>query len=389
MEFLKINLYVSVKYFLLFILFFSSFFLSSQEKNQFYSPEFSKLKPQNKPSGLLLGFATSQGYKTLYIIYENGKCNVSVEIPYLATPQKSGFFYIDEKFIDDSEIIKAEGEERTILYTKTFTEPVIFQNQVEIRKFNDNKLGNKPKEIKCDSCWGWDEATNQSIEYIIPGYISLGNYWGGYTGGAHPNHSSSSDVVNFSSFYNYQKDSTFKQELDLLSLYENKKHEINAALFQKGEEGDFIDATGDQSTVDTSNIFFSIGRKNGEVHFFCYANASASYAASGDYAYTAEYDYGKLKQPYINNNNFPVDFSILIQKTYKGFDALNDVLVSPNKNIAYYIMSRKNGREHCIVGIDVLAGREVINFCLSYSSLIMVEWATGKYVESWKEVLLK
>ncbi len=382
-----------MKHFLFSIFILISELLLSQEKSEFYSREFSKLKPQNIPSGLLLGLRTSEGYRTLFIINKNGTSTVSIDLPYLATPQKDGFYFIDEELLDSSEVIVESVDSSnldSILMGRSIHNLVVFKNAEQIKQFNKNKknIVYSDWNIKCPSCKeGGGEENTESIEYVIPNYITV-NYSGGgyYTGAAHPFHGSTSESMNFDWFRNQRQNNYSKRHsaFGLSDLYKKKSEFINQKLLEQAE--DVTDGEGKASPLDLTDIYFALNRKNGEVHLSCFADAFVPYSVSGDYKFTADYDIGRLDKQYVPNNIFPLTYSLIGKQTD---NYVKDILVSPSQDVVYLLVGYNEIR---LIGVDVKSQKEIINLPLKdlgYTLPIMVEWSTGKHIENWEGTLAK
>lgn len=61
-----------------------------------------KAQPKGNTEGVLLGFYADNTYFTRYYLIENGKVTQTLHLPYLVTPQKDDFHFIQEMIVVDS-----------------------------------------------------------------------------------------------------------------------------------------------------------------------------------------------------------------------------------------------------------------------------------------------
>lgn len=120
---------------------------------------------------------------------------------------------------------------------------------------------------------------------------------------------------------------------------------------------------------------FTLARINGRVHLIGLLNMDANSSRT----FLASFDVGPAPSTLVSRNSFPLKFS-----EFKRIDPdLIDVFIAPNYSTIFVLTKA------WIYAIDVATKRELYRerHDLSFNKVVMVEWATGDYVNKWEETL--
>lgn len=371
------------------------------------------LVPQQKNVGLLLGVHNEDGYQTILFEYDGKTVNTAANVPLLAVPGKDGFSYLYERIHTSAEITENDIEEGRVLYREQWEEIVVERDRAKAEREAEQALPDDSVNTPpCSDCRNWDWEDHLDIQYVIPGHATLAMYGGGYTGGAHPSHYSNVFTAHLSSLAPRTVNSTNRDtaadqlvESKLAELYPvsrdpNVATRMNRELFIRGRLEYFIDGQSNDSlyeeydsteyagmaletidglyTVDTTSISFVLERIRGRLHLKARADAPATYAESGDYALTAEYDCGVLDSTIHPPGHLPLPYGAFV----KADDTVRDVLVAPSQNIVYVLA------DDTIVGVDVATKKVVFEYMLpEASTVVMAEWSSAAELNAWKAAL--
>jgi hypothetical protein len=384
---------------------------------------FAALKPIKKSEAILLGIDTGAKYRSLLIQFENGKVDILADVPYLASPQKDGFYYINQYQLnwhkakeEGATDLRMEGRD-TVAWSFSRSDFFIsrnFQTLSDSITKEKEKAGIRNESIACTNCREYYEQEVNRLSYVIPGFISIEERSEKYAGAAHPHTTTKAFTATFTDLPNIQTStaSSFANSAvccdqnSFKSLFSPKHWEIvQRTLYFKGIDEQFIDRNRDNEVtrkfdltkfdgraigkstspyqIQTAAPDFVLTHERGQVHLKVRAHTTASYTESGDDQLTTEYDAGPLQKPFIRYNAFPLDFSAL-QSRYAG---LVDAYVSPYHNVVMLVLNGEPGSiQPTLALVDVTTGKLIFTREIT-GSIIMAEWAADTSIEQWQQQL--
>ena len=378
-----------------------------------------KLSPTVTKEALLIGVVENGKYKTYYVEYADGKAERTLNIPALAVPQKDGFWYFQsasQQIVEYATDEAFTSEDGSLEMVKTiYKNNHIYFNQ-DLNKVKDSvkshlskiKKGKVVKETK-----EFNDYSKTMISFASGGYITFHEEGNGYTGGAHGYNYENDFSLNFENLKkmkalpSYGKwscemlNNQYKNQMFFEKNYSKKELDIiKKTLYFKGIEGRFVDRQdqsekeelfdlskyknekiGDQDSplhvVDVSQMDFIMQHRNGSTKFSVQADASASYAESGDYTLTTEY----LDEKPISNKIIPFNESPISFEAIKAIDSeIVDIYMSPKHNVLFI------KKADALTAIEVSTGKQLIELPIS-GNVVMIEWAVGDYTEQWRDIL--
>lgn len=390
------------------------------------------LKPQETSELLLLGLHYNgddsltrvrefkNGYRTLLLNYHHGEVNLAGDLPYLATPQPNGFYFIGEKKeawgeYDSGREDEGAGAIGLRSYTNfDDTNPIITTSATTLlqllKKPSKNTFDPIPDCPDCDEeeeeVRDYFESSATALTYLIPGFATVNSWGENFTGGAHGNRYDHNYTTNFPRLLN----ENFPVKELPISISETKMDSINRILYFRGISGLFIDGGYEENRKepfrlsDYKNLKIGEGsgyyqvkveekdyvlfHDKGVVQLNIRAHADADYASSGDYNLTTEYEAGPLQIPGFKNS-----LSFKFSDLAKADTTITDCFLSPKQNIL--VLTRKTykaGKPEMdkseLAVVDVQSGKILYRQTLPLN-VIMAEWATGKSVDRWLQELKK
>jgi hypothetical protein len=355
---------------------------------------------QNKENGVLISYvSTDSKYTTILLTIENDKVKYFRSYPFTIVPEKSEennltgkllFLLVDTLSQTNYEksygLIVLHDLKKALNFKDTFEvdNPIPTEEEIKlelekehgITDWNDEDakeiLENAIRELRFYENYGIN------ISYIFYPHITLMEWGESYTGGAHGN------------WYNYEFTNKFYNSFSTGSiripnlLDSNDRlwdcEEMNDSLFslleQEAIEGKFIDKFTHYEEEnpdnykdsyfigDPSDTYCILDRINGEPHWLIRADAPADYANSGDYALTVQIDLGVIDERYKKNNKYEISSP----ENHYGIDIQSNILRVYNSND------------------KLIYEYELRN---TFAKVILEEWAMGKQLTSWKEILKK
>lgn len=360
----------------------------SQPSSSQLKPVLNQLSPSDQPELLLLGIDTEAGFQTLLIEINQQKANLLAPLPYLASPQKDGFWYLQSQMI--YEYLEADADEEYMEDMSTRCEHLFLAKSPSALQKIRAPYQKLPKEGQEAN---WSEDGVFKLDWIAPGLISYSMMGGGYYGGAHPAYFGNNGITerfdDFKTCQHYQATSLKTecerkkkgQALKALIPEANwkKAQQIIAAKAEKGEFDDTLDGepvAGRAAHVEDMEALMR--HREGLLYPDYLAYADAMYIESVDYTFLATHKgQTSLKGRGLAFNSLPFDFAKIVK-----MDApLLDLYLSPKHNALLLDYG-----SHIVV-LDGKTGQELKRFDLN-GRVCMAEWAIGASVERWKGMLL-
>lgn len=347
------------------------------------------LQPKSGSVGLLLSFDTdtsenSQGYgqfydsdqpaqeiaanKTLYLTRTGDEVSLSVELDYIASPQTTGFIYAGQvRYLEAPRTENCFDMECIVGfdYSRVWTA----DSQQEIQAAKNEAIAQIETTVDADFAERGADAQNvtdyEKVSYITDGFYVMEGFWSQITGGA-------------AWFQAYEKSGVIS-----LSLQDFPTQLSDIYSAQEIEQGlqPIRDEFGDVSWGGRINYFedsvYTLARVRGNTHLMglveIYGNAHRRFQASSSM--------GIASEAMIAYDNPPMDFD-----RFKNlYPTIIDFFVSPNENTVFILTDEE------IIGIDVFDGQEIFRqqHDLTFNKVIMVEWATGSFVDRWQQELTR
>ncbi len=327
-------------------LFFTLLLLQMQAQHK--EPNYSLLKPyftKYHTQTFTVGISSDSLYASV-VFYSDAKKPLEVQslsFPFLVLSHKDSLFYIHQRTNSYNEkLIEVYGDNDTVQinFYRYYSLPIILNSIKDAYAQAAYDKSHQEKQLVIESSMSvWDEMQVAIIEHIIPGYVQLGTYYEGYTGGAHPNHFSHSVVQQLSDLimngtnedgYYEQTESRFRF-IDVLSspnidsvrrvlffkgiakCFDDMYFEDTCIFNLKNYEGkNIFDAFEDaEYIVDVNEVNALLQRRAGYYEVYAEAYADASYAESGDYQFTAGCGVGRLPKTLYPHTNATLTLSIL------------------------------------------------------------------------------
>jgi hypothetical protein len=357
----------------------------------------STLKPDGKQELILLGFHNDSLYTTIGFTHSDNKIVAHGELPYLATPKKDGWWFLQaaSKKYDSYVNNDLEDEGPMILnrenYVVWYLEQDAKKLQAKLKKHQWYEADERP-EVIADMEYFMENHCQ--IAYVTNKYVTINSSMGEYMGGAHPMNGSSEFTMPFERLTSaMKKDHEWLTSFNLnVGDFATKtimgcfsKSEIQAVkdtLVKMGERGEFVDALSDEPMdprmVDTDEMDVILRHINGAVRPVFQGYADAYYAESGDYQFTAEY---AMNKPVCGNvvpaNDLPQSLEGLCEATGAA-----DFFVSPGNNIVVLLYHERI--DFVKVSDGTLIHSEPYK---NVGRVIMAEWATGDFCAEWQKKL--
>ncbi|MEM9005403.1 MAG: hypothetical protein AAGE59_18000 [Cyanobacteria bacterium P01_F01_bin.86] len=346
------------------------------------------LQPQTGNAGLLISFDTdtgqnSQGYdqfydftqpaqavntnKTLYLTRVDDTIHLAAELEYIASPQTERFIYAGQV-----RYLEAPRTEDCFAmpcivgfdYSRIWTA----DSKLAIQAAKDEAIAQIKDSVDADFAARGADAQNvtdyEKVSFITDGFYVTEGFWSQTTGGA-------------AWFQAYEKSSVValsNREIPT-HLRELYSPEQIASGFQPVRDM-FGDRRWLGEVIDyVNNSLYTLARVRGNTHVLGLievdGNAHRRFHASANM--------GIAPESIIAYDNPPLDFD-QFQNLYP---AMIDLFVSPNENTVFVLT------DEAIVGIDVFSKQEIFreNHNLSFNKVVMVEWATGRFVTRWQQEL--
>lgn len=376
---------------------------------------------------LMLGIHNQKGYETIVFFHENGASKVVSRLPYLLSPQKDGFFYINERRFSNI-ILRGQSEEikevnRTYFCT---TEKALLDSLT--------KREPKTNKVRCKDCTDhFYDSSRKVINYIIPGFICFSHsshtFEGGkdYTPDLHINtrkikrlenmtiqsnflhsgidgeitvkepnwtiqpssllyHSFKLDVKKwkqtlYAISYNSGDGRPFDEKIphkeafiyDSLDKYFNTKH----------SKGSNISSSDWDFRPDLLHISYELDHYLGVTQLFVIA-----YQGSPPYG-LLEIEAGALTKNYGPYNYAPVGNTLKVHMRQTG----DDVFASPGNDVIYYLKNLANEQDPLVYNLIHPSANNLIKDISSKwhytvkGDIVMAEWAIGDDIDLWLKVI--
>ena len=363
-----------------------------------------RAQPTGQAEGILFAFYKDQAYESHYYLLETGKVTEHLILPYLVTPQKDGFLYIQEMNTLDSLDRESENDpDYPFVYSYERRGPRVFNSPEALQAALQNQKDHPVKHPDIDDREGdlpfYSEQGTREIKYILPGLVSLEDYGDGYGGGAHDYYWRNQYTVPFSRL-GAENRNLYKLQDSLFHSQHTEEEwaEIKRQIYIRGPKsdddldevidlietweldssrlGDQIGDYPDDVAVDTEELDFRLDWWDGSLQLICMGYASAPYIVSHVYSIRVEYASGPLGPPYLHQTEWPVPPDSIRKME------VNLLMLSPGQNyVLYSIFSTMRGYD---LNSGKLIEGEAINV---YDGFIMAEWAVGDHAHRWLEEL--
>lgn len=370
------------------ILLYCTQLLFAQPSTSELKPFLQTLEPSGQPELLLLGIDTQRGLQTLVVEIKEGKAILQPTLPYLATPQRDGFWYLQKQMI--YEYVEADSDDAYMQDMSLRCDHLfIGKSPTELVK-RMASYKNKPSDGKEAN---WSEDGTILLNWVAPGFISYAMLGGGYYGGAHPSYFGNEGVTerfdDFKTCKHYKATATEeicdrtvkKQGLKSIIPEANwqKAAQVLAAKAKKGEFYDTMDGEPVEGReADIANMEALMTHRAGLLYPIYAAYADAMYIESVTYSFTAIYEGNTpLKSKGLAFNTLPFKFEALAKVDPK----LKDLYLSPKHNVLVLSYG-----PYALL-LDGTTGKELLRL-ETPGSTCMADWAIGSSVERWKGILV-
>jgi hypothetical protein len=357
-----------------------------------YELQFAVLKPAKETTqGLLLGFSSNAGYKTLWFTFKNDKLILNQIFDYIAAPQQTVFRFIgsviESKKIGDKFNIGREfvwdAEEKSqipaaIQRVKNEIK-VDFEKEIEFNQHYFDRSGNY---IGRESYSSW---TLEAIKYVGSGFYQKDHYYELLTEGR------ASRTVE-TSFIPLHETQQFFNRAELY-ISKNILKAASDTLLKKNRLGKIKIDNFNEKIPDfyflPESLKVRLHRKKGIVR--CEVEPMIDYVYLGQYYL----DVGPAPKSLIAYNEMPLDYDHL----KKMHPNLKDVIVSPLQDIVIFFI------EDQLIGYETRSLKEILRYTLPpswsgkssrlYDNLnnpcfVMVEWCTSpEQLQLWENELKK
>jgi hypothetical protein len=357
-----------------------------------YELQFKVLKPaKEKTQGLLLGFSSNAGYKTLWFTFENDKLTLNQTFDYIAAPQQTTFRFIGsiieskkigEKFNIGREFVWDAEEKSQIsaAIQKMKSEARLdFEKEIEFNLHYFDRSGNY---IGRENYSSW---TLEAIKYVGSGFYQKDHYYELLTEGR------ASRTVE-TSFIPLHETQQFFNRAELY-ISKNLLKVASDTLLKRNRLGKIKIDNFNEKIPDSyflpESMKVKLYRKKGVVR--CEVEPMIDYVYLGQYYF----DVGLAPKSLIAYNEMPLDYDHL----KKMHPNLKDVIVSPLQDIVIFFI------EDQLIGYEIRGLKEVLRYTLPaswsgksarlYDNLnnpcfVMVEWCTSpEQLEFWERELKK
>lgn len=364
-----------------------------------FAPAIKELAPRSDDAvGLLLGFDTdtsqnAQSYqrffddsqtitppseedfptnKTLMFSRHNDQVKQSAKLNCLAAPQNDGFLFLG--LVTYREKAKVEDEWYQNIQQQAQKEWPFEYTGIWKSK-NYHALGEavhaQISQLKdtLDTRYALDSlqfiTDYEKPSYIVPGLLVTEGYYTLIHGGA-----------SWFNAFEYNKHYVLGQKSfsPKLEKWASRERIRSATAELKAEYGERRPWSG--TPIDyIYDPTFTLSRINGRVHLIGLLNMDANSSRT----YLAPFDAGPAPTELVGRNSFPLKFN-----DFKRIDPeLVDVFISPNFSTIFVLT------QTWIFGIDVASKRELFRkkHELVFNKVVLVEWATGDYVNKWETAL--
>lgn len=362
-----------------------------------------KITNPNGKSLLLLGINAGLGYKTIVVLHENGKSEVIRELPYLLSPQKEVFLYINERRFSHEECNE---------YPATINDNKIYFAQ-DYKSLQDSltKKATKPRKHLCDdsidSTHRDDMIRHLSIRYLIPGFITFSE-WVDHLdddrdrlvseGPDHRQRLFTRKIIMNMNFFATMHEWPESPSLNPYSFKQDIKEweQISAAFsnFVNADEGDidyvrvihydslerYVDkAHSNQSILNRLDPDFYLSEINYELDHYLGATQLLALRHKKYYPYgLLKIEAGPIDKKYGSYNySLPTDSL----KTYMRQTG-DDVFASPGNDVIYYLEGGSYLKDSNL--------KDIMNkwqHSIGRGDVIMAEWAIGANMDKWLKVI--
>ncbi|MBU2515318.1 hypothetical protein KJ966_28715 [bacterium] len=316
---------------------------------------------------------TYQPFTTIGLIRSNRNILLHTA-PYLAAPTINGFVYINS--LNKRQKLTEEDIDEDL------ADPEMYKNykwsvdetRIFITSKKDEIVQTLGKTIlNEDALYTYFE----SIDYITPYFMIKKGYTSEVTFGA--TWFNATEFIKLESFktkYSHNLEDFVSQE-----SYREILKNVHKSVYKEYPKGDEPFPWDSDPWYEKKDAKYTLSRKNGVVHLDalipCWGNSAREFLAS--------YDTGVAPKPLINQHTLPFD----LNEIKKMKSDILDAVISPNLSTVYIFTKTQ------IHGYDTSTGEMMATFDLKdilpngrAKKIIMVEWALGKYVSKWKNVLI-
>lgn len=354
---------------------------------EIYKELFAELKPDGKDELLLLGIAADSTLSTLAISAVGGK-DEHHELPYIATPKKDGFWYLQYFRWKHISFTESPFEENEMVPNEQNHQELAAEKSPEAlkKKLASKKRYQKDAEPKSGNIgdMGFYTDAQTTLQYVTNKYITQHTVISEFAGGAHPMNGDNLYTIPFDQFTKKQENTDLTKQIFKTCFSDKEWKAMSKRLFARGQKGDFDDLLGDERVdgreVDTTQIYMAFERGTGAVFGRFMADAPTMYIESGDYNFTAGELYDK---PFCNKlvpaNEVPASLSDLPRKT-----GCKDFVLSPGQNILIVLYVER------AEVVDVATGKILQTITMRKDwNIVMVEWDTGDFAKKWWDTVVK
>jgi hypothetical protein len=337
-------------------------------KSTLRHPALRRLSPKDGRVGLLLGMNTKEGVKTYWIHYDRDSASLQTTLDYIAVPEPGGFRYIDRTRHVAYSFCENSSCQHSYSRVKSYTS---LESLIRERDGIMSQL--KSSAVQEDRCMA--TLNDEEVSFVGAGFIQVrhkSSQWGCVEETPETFDSTYYQVRPFDGRTSKNLQAYYpKDELEL--AYE----EMYNALQEAGSNQAPAQVLGQKS-----GITFRIQREKGKA--MLYAQTARPFLNPRIYGgknYRNQlYLMGEAPKRLLNNNHFPLDYSV-----FEGYvDDLQDVFVSPLENVVF-ILTKAELRAVDQTGESVIFSLPIEEE--NEEKVVMVEWAVGSQVDQWTQAL--